>query len=244
MDMLWNGWGDPAKAAPLPDAVAGLLHDLLGVRPSPSTPVALNDLEMPEPTLSPAALKDLADAVGSAEHVRTDTESRVRHIRGKSTPDLLRIRAGDLTDVPQAVVLPASHEEVLAVLRACAAHAVAVVPYGGGTSVVGGLAPERGEFIALDLRRMDALLDLDPVSRTAVLQPGLRGPQAETLLAAHGFTLGHFPQSFEWATVGGVGAARARGPRGAGVGRGGRSVRRRAPPPPPGPPATGPAPRA
>ncbi|MFD8262033.1 FAD-binding oxidoreductase, partial [Streptomyces griseoluteus] len=203
MDMLWNGWGDPAKAAPLPDAVAGLLHDLLGVRPSPSTPVALNDLEMPEPTLAAAALKDLADAVGSADHVRTDTESRVRHIRGKSTPDLLRIRAGDLTDVPQAVVLPACHEEVLAVLRACAAHAVAVVPYGGGTSVVGGLAPERGEFIALDLRRMDALLDLDPVSRTAVLQPGLRGPQAETLLAAHGFTLGHFPQSFEWATVGG-----------------------------------------
>ncbi|WP_086695971.1 FAD-binding oxidoreductase [Streptomyces recifensis] len=219
MDMLWNGWGDPAKAAPLPDAVAGLLHDLLGVRPSPSTPVALNDLEPSEPTLASAALKDLADAVGSADHVRTDTESRVRHIRGKSTPDLLRIRAGDLTDVPQAVVLPASHEEVLAVLRACAAHRVAVVPYGGGTSVVGGLAPERGEFIALDLRRMDALLDLDPVSRTAVLQPGLRGPQAEALLAPHGFTLGHFPQSFEWATVGGFAAARSSGQASAGYGR-------------------------
>ncbi|RZU46279.1 alkyldihydroxyacetonephosphate synthase [Streptomyces sp. BK022] len=219
MDMLWNGWGDPAKAAPLPDAVAGLLHDLLGVRPSPSTPVALNDLELPRPTLAPAALKDLAGAVGSADHVRTDTESRVRHVRGKSTPDLLRIRAGDLTDVPQAVVLPASHEEVLAVLRACAAHAVAVVPYGGGTSVVGGLAPERAEFVTLDLRRMDALLDLDPVSRTAVLQPGLRGPQAEALLAAHGFTLGHFPQSFEWATVGGFAAARSSGQASAGYGR-------------------------
>ncbi|MEW2314484.1 FAD-binding oxidoreductase [Streptomyces bauhiniae] len=219
MDMLWNGWGDPAKAAPLPDAVAGLLHDLLGVRPSPSTPVALIDLELPEPTLAPAALKDLADVVGGADHVRTDTESRVRHIRGKSTPDLLRIRAGDVTDVPQAVVLPASHEEVLAVLRACAAHGVAVVPFGGGTSVVGGLAPERGEFIALDLRRMDALLDLDPVSRTAVLQPGLRGPQAEALLAARGFTLGHFPQSFEWATVGGFAAARSSGQASAGYGR-------------------------
>lgn len=219
MDMLWNGWGDPAKAAPLPDAVAGLLHDLLGVRPSPSTPVALSDLVLPEPTLAPAALKDLADAVGSTDHVRTDTESRVRHLRGKSTPDLLRMRAGDVTDVPQAVVLPASHEEVLAVLRACAAHAVAVVPYGGGTSVVGGLAPERGEFIALDLRRMNALLDLDPVSRTAVLQPGLRGPQAEALLAAHGFTLGHFPQSFEWATIGGFAAARSSGQASAGYGR-------------------------
>ncbi|MFF7381409.1 FAD-linked oxidase C-terminal domain-containing protein [Streptomyces griseoluteus] len=219
MDMLWNGWGDPAKAAPLPDAVARLLHDLLGVRPSPSTPVALDGLELPAPTLAPAALKDLADAVGSADHVRTDTESRVRHVRGKSTPDLLRIRAGDLTDLPQAVVLPASHGEVLAVLRACAAHAVAVVPYGGGTSVVGGLAPERAEFITLDLRRMDALLDLDPVSRTAVLQPGLRGPRAEALLAAHGFTLGHFPQSFEWATVGGFAAARSSGQASAGYGR-------------------------
>ncbi|MGV9318801.1 FAD-binding oxidoreductase [Streptomyces sp. NPDC003660] len=219
MDMLWNGWGDPAKAAPLPDAVAGLLHDLLGVRPSPSTPIALNDLELSEPTLAPAALKDLADAVGSADHVRTDTESRVRHTRGKSTPDLLRIRAGDLTDVPQAVVLPASHEEVLAVLRACAAHAVAVVPFGGGTSVVGGLAPQTREFVALDPRRMDALLDLDPVSRTAVLQPGLRGPQAEALLAAQGFTLGHFPQSFEWATVGGFAAARSSGQASAGYGR-------------------------
>ncbi|MGA5647713.1 FAD-binding oxidoreductase [Streptomyces seoulensis] len=219
MDMLWNGWGDPAKAAPLPEAVAGLLHDLLGVRPSPSTPVALNGLELPGPTLTPAALKDLADAVGGADHVRTDTGSRVRHTRGKSTPDLLRIRAGDLTDVPQAVVLPASHEEVLAVLRACAAHRVAVVPFGGGTSVVGGLAPERREFIALDLRRMDALLDLDPVSRTAVLQPGLRGPQAEALLAAQGFTLGHFPQSFEWATIGGFAAARSSGQASAGYGR-------------------------
>ncbi|MGW3114196.1 FAD-binding oxidoreductase [Streptomyces sp. NPDC001091] len=219
MDMLWNGWGDPAKAAPLPDAVAGLLHDLLGVRPSPSTPVALDAIELPDPTLTPAALKDLAEAVGTADHVRTDTESRVRHTRGKSTPDLLRIRAGDVTDVPQAVVLPASHEEVLAVLQACAAHRVAVVPYGGGTSVVGGLAPRCGEFIALDLRRMDALLDLDPVSRTAVLQPGLRGPEAEDLLAAHGFTLGHFPQSFEWATVGGFAAARSSGQASAGYGR-------------------------
>ncbi|MBV1946799.1 FAD-binding oxidoreductase [Streptomyces sp. BV129] len=219
MDMLWNGWGDPAKASPLPDAVAGLLRDLLGVRPGASAAVALTDIVLPAPTLTPAALKDLAEAVGAADHVRTDTESRVRHTRGKSTPDLLRIRAGDVTDVPQAVVLPASHEEVLAVLRACAAHRVAVVPYGGGTSVVGGLAPRRGEFIALDLRRMDALLDLDPVSRTAVLQPGLRGPRAEALLAAHGFTLGHFPQSFEWATVGGFAAARSSGQASAGYGR-------------------------
>ncbi|MYQ44785.1 FAD-binding protein [Streptomyces sp. SID4985] len=219
MDMLWNGWGDPAKAAPLPENVTGLLRDLLGVRPRATAPLALADLDLPGTPAGPATLNALADAVGGPEHVRTDAESRIRHTRGKSTPDLLRIRAGDLVDVPHAVVLPGSHEQVLAVLRACAAHRLAVVPYGGGTSVVGGLAPQRREFIALDLRRMDGLLDLDPVSRTAVLQPGLRGPEAEALLAARGFTLGHFPQSYEWATVGGFAAARSSGQASAGYGR-------------------------
>ncbi|MEU6089579.1 FAD-binding oxidoreductase [Streptomyces sp. NPDC047085] len=219
MDMLWNGWGDPAKAAPLPDAVTGLLRDLLGVKPRGAEPLALTDIPVPGTTAAPAALDALADAVGGADHVRTDAESRIRHTRGKSTPDLLRIRAGDTADVPQAVVLPASHDEVLAVLRACAAHRLAVVPFGGGTSVVGGLAPERRDFVALDLRRMNGLLDLDPVSRTAVLQPGLRAPEAEALLAEHGFTLGHFPQSFEWATIGGFAAARSSGQASAGYGR-------------------------
>ncbi|MEW2133908.1 FAD-binding oxidoreductase [Streptomyces sp. NPDC005435] len=219
MDMLWNGWGDPAKAAPLPENVTGLLRDLLGVRPRTTAPLALTDLDLPTPPADPAALGALADAVGGPEHVRTDAESRVRHTRGKSTPDLLRLRAGDLTDVPHAVVLPGSHEQVLAVLRACAAHGLAVVPFGGGTSVVGGLAPRKREFVALDLRRMNGLLGLDPVSRTAVLQPGLRGPEAEALLAARGFTLGHFPQSYEWATVGGFAAARSSGQASAGYGR-------------------------
>ncbi|MBK3642903.1 FAD-binding oxidoreductase [Streptomyces sp. MBT33] len=218
MDMLWNGWGDPAKAAPLPETVTGLLHDLLGVKPRSTPVLGLEDVRPPAVAAAPAALRALAAAVGD-EHVRTDAQSRVRHTRGKSTPDLLRLRAGDVSDVPQAVVLPAGHDEVLDVLRACAAHGLAVVPFGGGTSVVGGLAPQRSAFVALDLRRMNGLLDLDPVSRTAVLQPGLRAPEAEALLAAEGFTLGHFPQSFEWATIGGFAAARSSGQASAGYGR-------------------------
>ncbi|MEU6577652.1 FAD-binding oxidoreductase [Streptomyces sp. NPDC046805] len=231
MDMLWSGWGDPAKAAPLPDTVIGLLRDLLGVKPRDTAVHALEDIAVPETPLDSAALGALADAVGDAAHVRTDAESRIRHTRGKSTPDLLRIRAGDTEDVPAAVILPATHDEVLAVLRACGQHGLAAVPFGGGTSVVGGLAPEQPErsdgsersgpraFVALDLRRMDGLLDVDPVSRTATLQPGLRAPQAEALLAEHGFTLGHFPQSYEWATIGGFAAARSSGQASAGYGR-------------------------
>ncbi|MFC4911759.1 FAD-binding oxidoreductase [Actinomadura gamaensis] len=227
--MLWSGWGDPSRATPLPEPVVGLLRELLGVKPAEAAPLALDEIIPPGPRLSDTALAALGDAVGE-EHVRTDAEARVRHTRGKSTPDLLRIRAGQADDAPDAVVLPASHDEVLAVLRACAEHRVAVVPFGGGTSVVGGLAPTGiarpddgstgfSAFISLDLRRLDALVELDEVSRTAVFQPGLRAPRAEELLRERGYTLGHFPQSFEWATIGGFAAARSSGQASAGYGR-------------------------
>ncbi|MEW2354793.1 FAD-binding oxidoreductase [Spirillospora sp. NPDC029432] len=219
-DMLWSGWGDPARATPLPETVVGLLRDLLGVRPAAAPPVPLDGIAVPEPRLPDAVLAALAGAAGGPGHVRTDPEARIRHTRGKSTPDLLRVRAGEVADAPDAVVLPGSHDEVLAVLAACAEHGVAVVPFGGGTSVVGGLAPEGVDaFVTLDLRRMDALVSVDPVSRTAVLQPGLRAPDAERLLREHGFTLGHFPQSYEWATIGGFAAARSSGQASAGYGR-------------------------
>lgn len=220
MDMLWSGWGDPTRATALPDTVIGLLRDMLGVKPRSAEPVALEEIAVPESPLGPDVREALQTAVGGEEHVRTDAESRIRHTRGKSTPDLLRIREGDTADTPAAIVLPSSHDEVEAVLTVCGEHGVAVVPFGGGTSVVGGLAPEkRGPFIALDLRRMDGLLALDPVSRTATLGPGLRAPHAEALLADQGFTLGHFPQSFEWATIGGFAAARSSGQASAGYGR-------------------------
>ncbi|MFF8095181.1 FAD-binding oxidoreductase [Streptomyces sp. NPDC016675] len=220
MDMLWNGWGDPARATALPDTVTGLLRELLGVKPREAAAVPLEEIDVPAPPLDEAARRALEDAVGGPAHVFTDAESRIRHTRGKSTPDLLRMRAGDTADAPAAVVLPAAHEEVLAVLGACAAHGLALVPFGGGTSVVGGLAPaRRGGFVALDLRRMNRLLDLDETSRTATLQPGLRAPEAEALLAERGWTLGHFPQSYEWATIGGFAATRSSGQASAGYGR-------------------------
>ena len=221
MDMLWSGWGDPAAATPLPDTVAGLLRDLLGVKEADAAPVALEEIAVPASSLGAEARRDLLAALGGhAAHLRTDGETRVRHTRGKSTPDLLRIRRGEVDDIPAAVVLPAGHDEVLAVLRACTAHGLTAVPFGGGTSVVGGLAPgRRGPLVALDLRRMNRLLAVDPVSRTATLEAGLRAPHAEALLAGHGYTLGHFPQSYEWATIGGFAATRSSGQASAGYGR-------------------------
>ncbi|WP_344451587.1 FAD-binding oxidoreductase [Actinocorallia aurantiaca] len=213
--MSWSGWGDPAKATPLPESVTTLLRELLGVQPRDESPVALSDIAPPEPRLD----QDVLAALGKIAEVRADAEERVRHTGGKSTPDLLRIRRGDTSQTPDAVVLPATHEDVLGVLELATAHGFAVVPFGGGTSVVGGLAPEAPAFVALDLRRLDELLEVDEVSRTATLQVGLRGPRAEELLGERGYTIGHFPQSFEWASIGGFAAARSSGQSSAGYGR-------------------------
>ncbi len=217
--MLRPRWGNPATPAELPGLARAALGGL-GVRgPRPAVDAEL--IEVPEPTLPGAALAALRDAVGDA-HVHLDRDTRLQHTRGYSTPDLLRLRAGDAADAPDAVVRPAGHDQTVAVLAACAAHRVAVVPFGGGTSVVGGLAPERAGFagvVTLDLDRLDGLESVDSVSRIATLQAGVRGPRAELLLAEHGFTLGHFPQSYEGASIGGYAAARSSGQSSAGYGR-------------------------
>jgi alkyldihydroxyacetonephosphate synthase len=222
-DMAWSGWGDLELAAPLSPQLLALVRSALGVkeRDPDSVRHQLGDLRLPAPRLPAASLQRLSELVGAA-NVRTDAQARVLHTRGKSTPDLLRLHAGEADDAPDAIVLPGSHEEILELLRCCSQQAVAVVPFGGGTSVVGGLQARREGFtgvIALDLRRLDALLAFDQISRTATLQPGLRGPQAEALLAARGYTLGHHPQSFLYATIGGFAATRSSGQASAGYGR-------------------------
>ncbi|WP_240755800.1 FAD-binding oxidoreductase [Nocardioides iriomotensis] len=219
-DMHWARWGDPEAAQPLAASARGLVELAFGPAVERAT-TPLPDVRLPEPALDPALLGELVDLLGT-DHVRTDHEARVRHTRGKSTPDLLRMRQGDGSDAPDAVVLPADHAEVAAVVSWCGERRVAVVPFGGGTSVVGGLAARRDGYagvVALDLRRLDRLVSVDPVSMTAVLEAGVRGPRAEELLAEHGLTLGHFPQSFEYASIGGFAATRSSGQASAGYGR-------------------------
>ncbi|WP_245993961.1 FAD-binding oxidoreductase [Nocardioides immobilis] len=210
-------WGDPAHAGPLPEAV----RDLVGLVFELSDTPAAADVAVPAPQL-PAELVTGLRAVVGEEHVVLDDASRRQRTRGKSTPDLLRQRAGDLSDAPDVVVRPGDHDDVQAVLDYAQQHRIAVVPFGGGTAVTGGLVAEREGFagvISLDLGRMRSLLALDPVSSTATLGPGLRGPEAEALLAEHGLMLGHYPQSFEFATIGGFAATRSSGQSSAGYGR-------------------------
>ena len=212
----WWGWGDPANRTPLSKAGLAMLRAELG--DAEATPeIPLGAVAMPEARKLPAAI---ADAVGESA-ILTSHEHRLRRAAGKGYPDLIRLRAGALERAPDAVVMPASSGEVAAVLEACSGAGVAVVPFGGGTSVVGGVDPFAGaheRVIALDLHRLRAV-EVDPVSMTATLGPGLRGPEAEELLKARGFTTGHFPQSWEYATIGGFAAARSAGQASAGYGR-------------------------
>jgi alkyldihydroxyacetonephosphate synthase len=197
------------------------LRSRTGLRDVRTPAVPQAELVVPESRLPATATSALAGIVG-ADHVLLDREARLGRAGGLSYVDLLRYRTGAGLAVPDAVVLPADPDEVASVVRACAQLGVGVVPFGGGTSVVGGVAPLRGDkaaVVAVDLMRLDRLVSVDPVSRMAVLQAGVRGPDAERLLNDRGLTLGHYPQSFERATIGGFAATRSAGQASSGYGR-------------------------
>ncbi|MEA2428575.1 MAG: alkyldihydroxyacetonephosphate synthase [Thermoleophilaceae bacterium] len=217
----WWGWAEPAHPPRLPGAGLALLRAGIGLpEGARGERVELEQVELPESALPQAALRRLRDAVGE-ENVRAERIDRVVHAAGKSYPDLIRLRSGDASMAPDAVVFPGSAEEVAAVLAACADEGVAVVPFGGGTSVVGGVEPLRGPFgsvVTLDLGRIDGL-SVDRRSLLATFGAGLRGPAAEARLASRGLTLGHFPQSYEFASIGGYVATRSAGQASTGYGR-------------------------
>lgn len=219
-EMRWDGWGDPDRATELPRAVRALLPLLLGRVPRPDPAPAIESVAVDESRLTADDLTALRAVVGEPG-VRVDAQTRLRRSGGRSTPDLLRRRRFH-QQAPDVVVRPADHAEVRAVLRLAMERDLAVVPYGGGTSVVGALAPVAGghrAVIALDLARLSGLRHLDEVSGEAVLLAGTRAPEAERLLAKHGFELGHYPQSFHYATIGGFAATRSSGQNSAGHGR-------------------------
>jgi alkyldihydroxyacetonephosphate synthase len=215
-EMKWWGWGDPERRLDLPPAAADALREELGVKPDDAVePVSLDQVKLPEPRPLPDAVR------AAAGEVLDGTEDRLRRAAGRSYPDLVRLRTGRLDEAPDAVLRPSDPAGVEALLGACAESGVAVVPFGGGTSVVGGLDAVDGghsAVVSLDLAHLRSV-ELDPVSLTATLGPGLSGPDAEAALADRGATLGHFPQSFEQATIGGFAATRSAGQASSGYGR-------------------------
>ena len=219
--LRWWGWG--ARAVEIPEGLAAVLTAELAVEMS-ATAAALPEIDavkLPASKLDAALRTRLLEICGE-DSVDSSAATRIRHAAGRSYIDLLRLRSGKLECAPDAVVTPPDADAVAAVLAACSEARCAVVPFGGGTSVVGGVAPLRGDcasVISLDLSKLTAVTDLNTTAQTVCLGAGLRGPDVEQALGEHGFTLGHYPQSFEYATVGGFAAARSAGQASSGYGR-------------------------
>src|SRR5436305_5636801 len=214
----WTTWAETQPKLP-PGAHTVLARELGPLTPSVAVPLSA---VTPAPSRLRREVVDKLKSVVGRDALHLDDATRSLHAGGQSYVDIARRRRGDAGAAPDAVVTPADAETVSRVLRVCAEESVAVVPWGGGTSVVGGLDAERGGFdavVALDLGRLDALVAVDPVSRLATFQPGIRTPAAEAALAAHGLTLGHVPQSFERASLGGYVVTRSAGQSSTGVGR-------------------------
>ena len=216
--LRWNGWGwagldlaGEGNDNPIWSFVAGEL----GIDQLPSTPAKkLEDIELPVCRLSTGQLGDLVTLIPQG-CLKADDYERAFHARGKSYPDLLALRSGDLSMAPDAVIYPASSEEVLAVVKYCDNNNIALVPFGGGSSVVGSVNgikhADQDALVCLDITLMDQILEIDEVSQTAKVQCGIYGPQLEEQLQKKGYTLGHFPQSFEFSTLGGWIAHRGAG---------------------------------
>jgi alkyldihydroxyacetonephosphate synthase len=216
-DTAFDRWGVADPGSELSSDVKAMLAERVGTG-EPRDAVPIDSVSIPAAAAIP---ESIVRACGGAANVSTDAEDRIRHAAGKGYPDLIRLRSGSLDRAPDAVLAPPDAAAVAAVLEACAAERVAVVPFGGGTSVVGGVDPDPGSLgrlVSLDLTAMRDVA-VDPISMTAHLGPGLRGPEAEDALNDSGFTLGHFPQSYRYATIGGFAATRSAGQASSGYGR-------------------------
>jgi alkyldihydroxyacetonephosphate synthase len=216
-DAKWWGWGYPAVEPSLDAEALAVLRERIGALEPWPLARELGQVGLPEAETLPAAL---VEAVGE-ENVFRDDEDRLRHATGRGYTDLARLRNGALESAPDAVLMPPDADSLRRAIAVCAREGVAVVPFGGGTSVVGGVEPLRGDhprLVSLDLAALRGV-EVDRTSLTARLGAGLRGPEAEAALAREGLTLGHFPQSFQYATIGGFAATRSAGQASSGYGR-------------------------
>ena len=203
------GWGyedEQPSVDELREAAAFITGRLGFGSTEPEQPVALADVSLPDPRLAaPPALQELC---------RSDDYERALHAYGRSYSDIVRAFRGRFDHPPDVVAHPRDEAEVGAVLDWALSAGAAVIPFGGGTSVVGGVGVSPGDragVVAIDLKALDRVLEVDPVSLSARIQAGATGPVLEAQLAGHGLTLRHFPQSFQFSTLGGWIATRAGG---------------------------------
>jgi len=206
----WNGWGDEAVATSLPPRALELLASLVGTGAPPHDATFGSVLAAVPPT-----------RLAADPRLDTGPDTRVRHARGQSLPDWVALRSGRLGAVPDAVARPPDAGAVADLLALGARTGAALLPYGGGTSVVGGVTvrPSDRPIVTIDMGATAGLRALDETSRLATFGAGTTGPALEDALAPHGLTLGHYPQSFETSTVGGWVVTRSAGQQSRGYGR-------------------------
>jgi len=206
----WNGWGDDTVPYHLPAGAPAFLEQRVG-RATATRDAAFSEVlgTVPPGRLPPHSL------------VSTDAADRLRHARGQSLPDWIALRSGRLGAFPDGIAFPTTAADVAKLLHWAAAVDARVIPYGGGTSVAGHINPISGErpVLTINLRRLNQLVRFESVNHLATFGAGISGPELEAQLRARGFTLGHFPQSFEYSTLGGWVATRSSGQQSLGYGR-------------------------
>ena len=205
-----NAWGFEGVSFSPPRPLRSWLEERIGP-PEPRSAVDPRSLRLP----APARLPDLPVPTSD------DPADRLLHARGRGFSDLVRLRTGTLPALPDAVVRPEDATDVQEVLRICSRAGVRVIPWGGGTSVTGGVntLPSAAPTVVLDLERLSGLVAVDARSGHARVRAGTLGPALEAALAPHRLTLGHFPQSWELSTLGGWVATRSSGQESLGFGR-------------------------
>ncbi len=220
--MRWWGWGTSGHDKPLTPAAEQLLEtsihmDLDFHRPIPD----LQRVRLPRSAF--AQLPEAAARLKATGAQWDDThDTRIKHAFGRSYPDLVRLRSGQVATAPDAVLLPQDEQQLLVLLQVCSELSIAVVPFGGGTSVVGGVSALHGEFdavIAVSMVAFDQIKRIDNASATVTVGAGVFGPDLEAAVSDAGFTVGHFPQSYEFSTVGGWVSCRSAGQESSGYGR-------------------------
>ena len=212
----WNGWGDESIHATIDEGARSFLEEALGLGAPPlDASLAAALAQLPPTRLTAAQLH------GAPLPLQTDAAARLQASFGQSLGDWLRLRFGRIGPVGDAVAFPETGDEVRQLLDWARQQGLVVIPVGGATSVVGHLTPPAGErpVLMLSMQRLRRLLTLDPLSQLARFEAGVLGPDLEAQLRAEGWMLGHYPQSFEYASLGGWIATRSSGQQSARYGR-------------------------
>jgi len=215
--MKWWGWGDEQTEFDIsnrPDLWPFIKHNL-GIEGEPPScrPVEFESIALPQACVDSEFLRELARRVGPGR-IAAGKKERLAHAFGKSFRDLWRVRHGIVTYAPDCVIYPANAEEVRAIVDTAVRRQVRIIPFGGGSNIAGCLEPTRRDnrmVVSVDMRSMDRVLALDAESETALFEAGALGPRLEEQLNREGFTLGHFPDSFPFSTLGGWVATRSAG---------------------------------